>query len=268
MIGYEDVAALQQIVAGLVDRVERRYYGKYRGIVRDNDDPDKLGRLRLAVPDLFGENVLTSWATPCTPYGGAADQGFLFIPEPKSGVWVEFEKGDPDFPIWVGGFWTRPNSVSQLPLPQNKNGTEQDQPQRPPTRKIIKTKKGHTIQFEDADSAELVTIVDGVNGNVITMAADGITVTDGNGNTLTMTSKGVTVKSSGTEVVVGGSGVQIGGSAATEPLVLGNQFAAQMQSLLTALTTHQHLGNLGAPTGPPIAPLTVSVPLSTKHTVE
>jgi len=283
----ESAPGLERIVAGLVEKVERRFYGKYRGIVVSNEDPAKLGRLQLKVPSVLGEEVVTGWATPCAPYGGAADQGFLFVPDEKAGVWVEFEEGDLEFPIWVGTYWTRPGSNSQLPKPQEADGAEAGEVQQPPTRKIIKTRKGHTIQFEDKDSEELVTIVEAVNGNVITMNKDGIKITDANGheivldssgitvtdgknsgNAITLASDGVVVKSSGTQVTVGSSGVQVGGSGATQPFVLGTQFATNVQTFLTALATHTHVGNLGAPTSPPTAPMTLNVPLSTKHKVE
>jgi len=283
-----DTMSLDRIVAGLVEKIERRFYGKYRGTVVDNEDPLRLGRLKLKVPSVLGEQVVTGWATPCAPYGGAADRGFLFVPERDSRVWVEFEEGDLEFPIWVGAFWTGPTpDRSQLPKPQAADGTEQAKVQNPATRKIIKSAKGHTIQFEDDDANELVTIVEAVNGNVITMDKNGIaisdthghkivldgsgiTVTDGknSGNAITMSSAGVVVKTSGTQVAVGTSGVQVGGSGATEPFVLGTQFAAKVQAFLTALATHTHIGNLGAPTSPPSAPMTLQVPLSTKHKVE
>src|SRR6266536_570716 len=184
---------LERIVAGLVEKIERRFYGKYRAIVVDNQDPSRLGRLRLKVPSVLGPDVVTGWATPCAPYGGAADQGFLFVPERDAGVWVEFEEGDLEFPIWVGTFWTRPDAASQLPRPQQADGSEQADVQDPPTRKVIKTLKGHTIQFEDADGEELVTIVEAVNGNVITMDQQGITITDGIVNNDAMTTDALTI---------------------------------------------------------------------------
>jgi hypothetical protein len=266
--GTHNAVALERIVAGLVEKVERRFYGKYRGEVVSNEDPANLGRLTLTVPSVLGRDVVTGWATPCAPYGGAVDTGFLFVPEPGAGGWVEFEEGDLEFPIWVGTFWTRPGSTSQLPKPQAADGSEEGEVQALPTRKVIKTAKGHTIQFEDADGDELVTIVEATNGNVVTLNRDGIAITVANGNEITMTSSGVVVKSSGTEVAVGTSGVQVGGAGATEPFVLGTQFAAKVASFVAALATHTHVGNLGAPTSPPTAPMNLDVPLSSKHTVQ
>ena len=184
---------LERIVAGLAEKAERRYYGKYRGTVVDNQDPARLGRLKLSVPSVLGPSVVTGWATPCAPYGGAADQGFLFIPERKAGVWVEFEEGDLEFPIWVGTYWTKPDSGSQVPKPQNDDGTEQDEVQDPPTRKIIKTKKGHTIQLEDADGHESVLVREGGQGHLVTMNKDGITITDAVGNSIEMTGSAMTL---------------------------------------------------------------------------
>ena len=82
--------SLEQVVSGLVDRIEKRFFGKYRGIVVDNLDPKKIGRLKVRVPSLLGEEVVTGWAMPCFPYGGDVNQGMVFTPEIDSGVWVEF----------------------------------------------------------------------------------------------------------------------------------------------------------------------------------
>src|SRR5262245_37713208 len=82
---------------------QTKYYGKYRGSVAQNLDPLQLGRIQVLVPDV--SNVaLTSWAMPCVPIAGK-QEGTFFVPQVGAGVWVEFEQGDPDYPIWVGGFW-------------------------------------------------------------------------------------------------------------------------------------------------------------------
>jgi uncharacterized protein involved in type VI secretion and phage assembly len=202
---------LERIVADLVDKVERRFYGKYRGIVIDNQDPSQLGRLKVKVPSVLGDGVVTGWATPCAPFGGAADQGFLFIPDINAGVWVEFEEGDLEFPIWAGTFWSQPNSQSEAPKPnQGSDGTEESSIQDPPTSKIIKTAKGHTIQLEDADGGEMILIREGAKGHFLTMDQNGITITDANSNTIQFTGNGIKIEDTNSNTVeMTSSGIQI-----------------------------------------------------------
>jgi len=202
---------LERIVADLVEKIEHRFYGKYRGIVVDNQDPAKLGRLKLKVPSVLGSDVVTGWATPCVPYGGAADQGILFIPEVDAGVWTEFEEGDLEFPIWAGTFWSQPNSESELPKPnQSSDGSEESNVQDPPTSKIIKTAKGHTLQFEDADDSEMILVREGSQGHFLTMDKNGITLTDANANTIQFTSKGINVNDANKNTIqMTSNGIQI-----------------------------------------------------------
>ena len=88
----------------------KQHFGKYRGKVVQNLDPNRMGRIQVACPQVLGENIL-SWAMPCVPFAGM-QEGFYMIPNIGSNVWVEFEGGDPDHPIWSGCFWTR----QQIPL--------------------------------------------------------------------------------------------------------------------------------------------------------
>jgi len=193
---------LERIVANLIEMIERRFYGKYRGIVVDNQDPAKLGRLKLRVPSVLGADVTTGWAMPCTLYGGKTDQGVLFIPDVGAGVWTEFEEGDLEFPIWVGTYWSQPDGDSELPKPNKaEDGTEESTIQDPPTAKIIKTAKGHTIQFEDADGAEMVLICEGRLGHFIAMDKDGICITDASGNTIKCTKAGIKVTDANDNVI-------------------------------------------------------------------
>ena len=76
-----------------------KFYGKYRGKVTDNTDPLMQGRIRANVPAVFGEED-TGWALPAAPYGGSG-VGFFFVPPVDANVWIEFEGGDPDYPIWT-----------------------------------------------------------------------------------------------------------------------------------------------------------------------
>ncbi|MGO9079694.1 MAG: phage baseplate assembly protein V [Streptosporangiaceae bacterium] len=93
--------------------VRKRFFGKYRGSVVVNVDPLLQGRLMVRVPDVFGI-LPSSWALPCVPLAGP-QMGTSFVPPPVgSSVWVEFEQGDPQMPIWVGCFWDAPSSLGTM----------------------------------------------------------------------------------------------------------------------------------------------------------
>ncbi|HXO72824.1 MAG TPA: phage baseplate assembly protein V [Bradyrhizobium sp.] len=83
--------------------MSEKFYGKYRGLVLNNIDPMQMNRLQVQVPDVAGLIPVT-WAMPCVPLAGLQN-GMVALPIIGSGVWVEFEQGDPDYPIWVGCFW-------------------------------------------------------------------------------------------------------------------------------------------------------------------
>ena len=87
-----------------------KYYGKYRGMVLNNIDPMQMGRLMVQVPDV-GSLAPGTWAMPCAPIAGIQN-GMFALPIIGSGVWIEFEQGDPDHPIWVGCFW---GSAAEIP---------------------------------------------------------------------------------------------------------------------------------------------------------
>lgn len=82
---------------------KKLFLGKYRGTVSDNKDPSMIGRIRAKVPAVFGHDD-TGWALPCSPYAGNR-VGFFFIPPLDANVWIEFEGGNTEVPIWSGGFW-------------------------------------------------------------------------------------------------------------------------------------------------------------------
>jgi uncharacterized protein involved in type VI secretion and phage assembly len=89
---------------------KKKYYGKYRGTVVNNVDPMQIGRLLVIVPDVLNIN-LSSWAMPCLPVGGM-QMGIFSVPPIGAGVWIEFEQGDPDYPIWTGCFY---GSMAEVP---------------------------------------------------------------------------------------------------------------------------------------------------------
>jgi uncharacterized protein involved in type VI secretion and phage assembly len=254
---------VNDLVTNLARELQSQRYGKYRGFVSDNKDPENLGRLRLRVPALLGEEV-TAWALPCLPFGGQSGHGFFTLPEIDAQVWVEFEAGDISKPIWTGTFW---QASGDAPVDdQSEHST-----------RIFKTPKGHLIKFEDADDEEQVRIehstsanmdmdkngtvalTDGggavvkldaengeiqvadSNGNTMTLTASGVTLEDSNGNKIEMAASGIKLK--GQQIVVEGTQVMLGGQGG-EPMIKG-------QSFLTLFATHMHPTAMG-PSGPPI----------------
>jgi hypothetical protein len=100
-----------------------RFIGKYRGKVIENIDPLFQGRIIAEVPAVSGS--ILNWALPCTPYAGP-DVGFYAIPPIGANVWIEYEGGDPNYPVWVGCFWG-PEDILHVPEPP------------PPETKVFKT---------------------------------------------------------------------------------------------------------------------------------
>jgi hypothetical protein len=93
---------------------DEKFFGKYRGKVENNIDPFQQGRLQVSCPAVFGEGSL-SWAMPCAPFAGSG-VGFFALPPVGANVWVEFEAGDPDYPIWSGCFWNEREAPVSDPL--------------------------------------------------------------------------------------------------------------------------------------------------------
>jgi uncharacterized protein involved in type VI secretion and phage assembly len=258
---------LEHALADLTELIQHRHYGKYRGTVVDNNDPQQMGRLRLKIPNALGPDVVSGWAAACLPYGGADQQGSVFIPEVGAGVWVEFEGGDREFPVWCGTYISRPNGASEAPKPSSADGSTGSIGADPTSCKIIKTAAGHTIQFEDATGSESVHVQDGAHGHRITLDKTGITITDGDHrHTITMDATGITLKhAGGDDITIDASGIHLAGKQ--QHLVHGDILKANVASFMASLLTHTHMGNLGAPTSPPLVPMTLDVPLSLKHTV-
>ncbi|HEX6938805.1 MAG TPA: phage baseplate assembly protein V [Longimicrobiales bacterium] len=164
------------------------FYGKYRGIVTDNMDPLMLGRVRARVPDVLGDQE-SGWAMPCAPFGGN-QMGLFAIPAQGAGVWIEFEHGDPDYPIWSGCWW---GSAAEMPpvllAPP------------PPSRKfMIRTEGGHSILLDDTPGIGGITL-ETAQGAKIVINSLGIEITNGMGATIKMQGPQVTVNEGALEVV-------------------------------------------------------------------
>lgn len=155
-----------------------RYYGKYRGTVLENIDPLQIGRIIAQVPDVLGE-LPSSWAMPCVPATGI-QSGAFSVPPIGSQVWIEFEQGDPDYPIWTGGFWGLVANVPALAtIP----------PAIPPGQNIvIQTTGQNSLILSDAAPTPTTggIILKGASGAMIVINETGITLSNGQGATITL----------------------------------------------------------------------------------
>jgi hypothetical protein len=88
------------------------YFGKFRGVVADVNDPLNLGRVGVVVPDVYGSSSAV-WALPSFPFAGP-NHGLVLLPEVGDNVWVEFEQGDPNYPIWTGAWFAQSLSAANL----------------------------------------------------------------------------------------------------------------------------------------------------------
>ena len=237
-------------------------FGKYRGVVDDNKDPEKRGRLRLKIPTLLGREV-TNWALPCLPFGGSSKIGNYWIPPKDARVWVEFEQGDIRYPIWTGTYWT--GKVAP--------------PAEDPAVHALQTPFGHKLIFDDSKNAEKITLshattgtpsvildekgrvnindgkgakvildadagkilVSDSNGNKITLSSAGISIEDRNSNSMVFEAAGITIKSKA--ITLDSKSISLGANA-VDPVILGQQF-------LQLYMTHTH----PTPAGPSLVPV-------------
>ncbi|MCB0059700.1 MAG: baseplate assembly protein, partial [Caldilineaceae bacterium] len=144
------------------------FYGKYRGKVEQNIDPMQQGRIQVSCPAVLGDGSL-SWAMPCAPFAGNG-VGFFAIPPTGANVWVEFEGGDPDYPIWSGGFWGPGEAPASPALAEMK---------------VLKTSTG-TITINDLPGAGGITI-ETTTGMKISLTALGLEITNGQGAAIKLT---------------------------------------------------------------------------------
>lgn len=161
--------------------MSEQFLGKYRGVVTDNQDPSMLGRIRAKVQDVLGDND-SGWALPCVPYAGSS-VGLFLIPPVKASVWIEFEHGNPDYPIWSGCFWAQ----GEVPVSPAV-----------PEKKVLKTDIG-TITLDDTPGAGGITIETNA-GMKIAITTSGIEIDNGQGGTVKLSGPKVSINDTALEV--------------------------------------------------------------------
>jgi uncharacterized protein involved in type VI secretion and phage assembly len=128
-------------------------YGVTIGVVTNNKDPEKMGRVKVKFPWLSAEDE-SAWARVLSPMAGK-DRGFYFLPEVEDEVLVAFEHGDINFPYVLGALW---NGKDKPPLTNDDGKNNQ---------RIIKSRSGHSIILDDTDGEEKIIIRDKTGKNQI-----------------------------------------------------------------------------------------------------
>jgi len=165
----------------------KRFYGKYRGRVQNNIDPQQIGRLLVDVAGVTPTG-LSSWAMPCVPVAGL-QMGFYTVPPIGAGVWIEFEQGDLDHPIWVGGYW---GSAAEVPTL---------------ARLVPPVIAGITMQ---------TTLLNGLTVNDVPGPTGGIMLKSATGATLIVNDTGIYIQNGkGASIVMVGPSVTINNGALT-----------------------------------------------------
>ena len=162
-----------------------KFYGKYRGKVTDINDPLMIGRIRAQVPDVMGDEE-SGWAMPCAPFGGSG-MGFFALPAVDAGVWIEFEQGNPDHPLWSGCWFGSSQEVPSTLL-------------SPPYKKMmIITEGGNSILLDDTTGSGGITL-ESAGGQKIKILGTGIEIDNGSGGTIKLTGSQVSVNSGSLDI--------------------------------------------------------------------
>ena len=203
----------REVMCEMLEAMEGRFFGKYRGLVKDNRDPTGRGRLKVIVEAVMGDEEI--WALPCMPYAGN-NMGTYMIPEKDTGVWVEFEAGDPSYPIWVGCFW------ADRQAPKNERGTK-----AAPPLKIIRSQKGLLVTLDDKQ--QVITLSDEEGSNLVTIEVE----------------QGKVTLKGAQKVVVEAPQIELIENA-THPVVFGDKLLTYLTKLVSAYQLHTH-----GPSSPP-----------------
>jgi uncharacterized protein involved in type VI secretion and phage assembly len=167
----------------------KKYFGKYRGTVINNVDPMQICRIQVMVPDV-SNYIPTSWAMPCLPIAGK-QMGVYMIPQIGSGVWVEFEQGDPDFPIWSGCFWGLVAEVPVLGLAGN--------PASPNI--VLQTGLQNTVMVSDLPGPTGGIMLKSTTGATLIVNDTGIYIQNGKGASIVMVGPSVTINAGALVVI-------------------------------------------------------------------
>jgi uncharacterized protein involved in type VI secretion and phage assembly len=181
--------------------------GVYAGHVTDVSDSTKLGRVKVSVPAVYGDDgpEYDAWARPSFPYG------HFFVPKVGDRVWVAFEDGDPAAPVWLGVWYPTGQA------PQDAAGAT------PPRKRLVQTESGHQVLLDDTTGAEKVLVkskgghqvllddtsgsakvlVQDASGSKVELAATTVTVHAAHPLTIEAPGQAITIKAASVDVQSG-----------------------------------------------------------------
>jgi uncharacterized protein involved in type VI secretion and phage assembly len=157
-----------------------RIYGVTIGIVTNNQDPDKLGRVKVTFPWL-NDREESYWARVATPMAGS-DRGIYFLPEVHDEVLVMFEHGEIRFPYIIGALW----NGQDTPPTHNDDGNN--------NIRLIKSRSGHLIRLNDQDGKEKIEIIDKSGNNSLIFDTQNNTITINSAQNLNLSARNGTLK--------------------------------------------------------------------------
>lgn len=167
---------------------EGPYLGKFRGRVVGNNDPLGIGCIEVEVPDVTGRNRSTP-AMPCMPLAGNT-RGLFSVPPVGSGVWIEYEGGDLEKPVWVGGYW---GAQSERPTLTPTNGPTVDSI-------TLQTANRHGLVISDAPGSQGGILIQSAGGASISVSDDGIVIDNGQGAVIKLQGQQVSINRDGLTV--------------------------------------------------------------------
>ena len=169
--------------AGSATSTCQRFFGKYRGTVINNIDPMQTGRIMAQVPAVSAL-LPTTWCMPCYPLAGTGS-GASFVPQLRSGVWIEFEGGDPDYPIWTGCFY---GLAAERPLDAAASN-----PVSPSI--VFQSQLMHRVVISDMPPTPFTggIILKSATGASIVVNDSGIYIDNGKGASITLIAKSVLI---------------------------------------------------------------------------
>ncbi len=166
-----------------------RFYGVSVGVVTNNKDPDKLGRVKVKFPWLSDQDE-SYWARVLTPMAGK-ERGIYCLPEVDDEVLVAFEQGQVEFPYILGSLW----NGKDKPPAVNEDGKN--------NQRLIKSRSGHQIILDDTEGEEKIIIRDKTEKNEVIIDSSKNAMTIKVEQDLTVEAKGkISLKSSGGDLSI------------------------------------------------------------------